>query len=479
VELATLVMTDDHQACQRMLPAALDFHRLIADKASAHLSLVASNVFRSQWLAAACLDRSAPRAQAAAQNLVQRILRTPADARSPFEKHLFLEYELWSALVDFSEARPPVCLWKGRRHFEALFRLLAVQFLCSPDHILDCERIHARWQWLCTIKRGVKLPALNATLRLTQYLERNSEDFPPHEALADHIAAARAQLRWEEALVEANEDIGRGWRQEMLWASRFNLRPEDMDLLAPRGPAAAPGGADYERTWRTYMRLVFVRGHWFCFAERPEVIFYVMDNKVLAGREERGDTEASSRNLVVVFYEAFEVGAHVVRRVQRDNQAVHPKLLTVPELMLTCGVGLAPRANRTSAEQELDLEEHFAELDLQRFRGVLETSASEDHVYSLEQEGNAEDAYLRETPIEALTKVALCRALERCTGEPRRPAWLATLQHLRERARPFLEPAAAAAGATPGPALEALKVAPRARGRGRGRGGRARGRRGA
>jgi len=82
-------------------------------------------------------------------------MRTPEDARTPFENHLFLEYDLWSALVDFSEARPAVCLWRGRWQFEALFRLLAIQFLVSPDHVLDCERTHARWQWLCTIRRGV------------------------------------------------------------------------------------------------------------------------------------------------------------------------------------------------------------------------------------------------------------------------------------------------------------------------------------
>jgi len=60
-----------------------------------------------------------------------------------------------------------------------------------------------------------------------------------------------------------------------------------------------------------------------------------------------------------VFYEPIEDSADVVRRVVRDDEGMHPKLLTVSELMLTCGAKLPGAADRTSAQQELALEERF------------------------------------------------------------------------------------------------------------------------
>jgi len=130
---------------------------------------------------------------------------------------------------------------------------------------------------------------MNAWLRLTHFLEQNSNDFPTHESLEEHIVASRTQLRWERQIIDEAETIGKGWRQETLWASRFNPRPEDMNLLEAAAPRDAPGphGLEYERTWRTYIRNVFQRGRWYSWPSSPSIIFYVMENKVLAGREER------------------------------------------------------------------------------------------------------------------------------------------------------------------------------------------------
>jgi len=197
------------------------------------------------------------------------------------------------------------------------------------------------------------------------------------------------------------------------------------------------------------------------------------ENKVLAVREERAETDAVARSLVLVFYEALENDHLVVRRVSRDGPGVVPKMLTIPELMLSCGVALPAKTGRTSAEQELELEELFGTLDLRRFRGTLETMAAETHVYTLQAEGNAEEAYLREAPFESLTKIALARALERSLGQPRRPNWGLTLEALRDKARPLFLPALAAPEP---PAADEAALPAQARGRGRGRGGRGRGR---
>ena len=64
-------------------------------------------------------------------------------------------------------------LWQDSCSYEALFRLLAHRFLLAPDHVLDAERIHARWQWLCKIKRALKLQTMNASLRLMHYMEQH------------------------------------------------------------------------------------------------------------------------------------------------------------------------------------------------------------------------------------------------------------------------------------------------------------------
>ena len=167
VELAVLKVVDDPAMAPARLERASELHRVLADRASSHLSLIEANIMRSHWQAAGLLDKDAPRAQARAKVLLKHIDSTPPGNRSTFEQFLFEETDLWDSLVAFAGARPPVPLWKGRGRFEALFKWLASSFLVGPDHVLDCERVHARWQWFCASKRGLQLPALNAILKVT------------------------------------------------------------------------------------------------------------------------------------------------------------------------------------------------------------------------------------------------------------------------------------------------------------------------
>ena len=141
--------------------------------------------------------------------------------------------------------------------------------------------------------------------------------------------------------------------------------------------------------------------------------------------------------MAIAFYE--RAPGDVVRRVDRESLGVRPRLLTLAELLLLLGA-VAPPEAATAAEKEAALEESVGDLDLRRFRGILQIAADEPHVYSLEEEGNAEDVFLTESPFESLTKDALARALERSLGEPRRPNWAQSLEVLRGRARPFVAP---------------------------------------
>ena len=190
---------------------ALDFHRLVTDKAAAHLQLLGDNTFRTPWLAAKMLSRDKVLAQTAAMELATLLASTKPTNRSLFEQYLFDAEGLWPNLVAFSQADPPVLLWHGNGAYATMFRFLAPRFLLAPDHVLDAERVHARWQWSCTLKRGLKMHSLNSCLRLTHYLEHN-RDFPDNDELYPNIQAERIGHKLSlEALVEA-DDVAPGWR---------------------------------------------------------------------------------------------------------------------------------------------------------------------------------------------------------------------------------------------------------------------------
>jgi hypothetical protein len=232
------------------------------------------------------------------------------------------------------------------------------------------------------------------------------------------------------------------------------------------------------------------------------VIFYVNENKILAGREARGAGEASGRRLVVTFFEAFPGHHGMVRRVDRADDLMRPRHLTVAELLNAVGIRLPHDPMRTSAEAEELLEEAFAEQELRRSLGNLQTGADEVHVYALVDEEHAEETFVRESAFQSLHKIALSKFLERNGRGERKVLWGNTLAALRDEVRPLLgmEPEAAdgvdagaaagrggargggargRGGRGAGPALKAGakakgKAAPArgaGRGRGRGRGG--------
>ena len=133
-----------------------------------------------------------------------------------FEAHLKQAGHLLLLANEFAAAEPPVLPWHGQRRFEELFKLLASRFLLSPDHVLDAERVHARWQWLCQQKRRLKAPSLNACLRLTHYLEHNRR-FPADGELLEHLQAEVAQQRVAAAVIEDDDNIALGARREQLY----------------------------------------------------------------------------------------------------------------------------------------------------------------------------------------------------------------------------------------------------------------------
>ena len=149
------------------------------------------------------------------------------------------------------------------------------------------------------------------------------------------------------------------------------------------------------------MRTVLKKGFMYKFTSRPTAIFYIAENKILAGKEDRTyNGEAMGRKLAIVFFEEQEGG--LVRPVNQEILRMHQELMSMAELMQTIGViKLPPDPERTAATTELLLEAHLQDLEILRFSCVVEPAAPQVHTYSLGPEVLAESACALETPCRA------------------------------------------------------------------------------
>ena len=142
---------------------------------------------------------------------------------------------------------------------------------------------------------------------------------------------------------------------------------------------------------------------------KPSVILYIAENKTLAGKEDRSyEGEALGRKMAIVFFEEQDQG--LVRRVNRETLAMKQELVSIAELLQTVGgVHLPADPARTAAQTEVLLESHYEDLEILRYSGVLEPAAHDTHVYTLENEVNAEVALAQELSDDHRTKMVLVR----------------------------------------------------------------------
>ena len=388
---------------------------------------------------------------------------------------------------------PPCRLWQRRGAYKPLFRFLALRFLLAPDQVLDCERAHARWQWLCELKRGCTLPSVNAFLRCTRFLEQHGGEFPSPEDLGPWLEAEQAHLRRARAAIDAEDEIAPGWRHRAVYLERFNLRAADLDLLGGEGAPLelVSYRTSYQTSFSVYLRNTFQAQR---FHQVPGVStnlwVYVLDTKTLAGREPRDALDAQARPMVVSFFErdpSADAMSLVVRRVNREADGMVTSVITAPELLVHLGYPAPVDPNMSAADKELALEQAF--LDLQTLVYMEATPLADQgqiHVYKLENAHDSEDAFMEAMPLAEHTKFSLARTLERRHGWDKR-----TLQAQRKAELlahfPGEAPDAgrgrgrgrgAAPGAAPGAARGkglgrgrgAAPGAARGKGRGRGRG---------
>ena len=195
------------------------------------------------------------------------------------------------------------------------------------------------------------------------------------------------------------------------------------------------------------MRSVLKKGFMYQFSSRPSVFLYGVENKVLAGREDKGHSgEALGRKVAVAFFEL--AGGGLVKRVSQEVLGMQQELMSLAELTQTLGLLSLPEdPGRTSATTELLLEAHLQNLELLRMPCVVEPAAPDVHMYVLGSDTQAESALFFDATADQRTNIMLVRLLQ-STGHLRRQETLQAacnlpLTKLQERTRHLLpQPAA-------------------------------------
>ena len=175
----------DARRCADVLPDMLAFHLSVATNIAAHLQLVFTNVIRTSWLAGELLATNPADAQRAACELHGKLIRSDEAQRTSFEK-AFIDDGRLELLASFASRAVPVVLWRGGGDYAKLYRWLAVRFLGNVDNVLECESVHAQWQWIETVAHAIKLKQLNAVLLLRSWLQHHCQ-LPGHDALQPYL----------------------------------------------------------------------------------------------------------------------------------------------------------------------------------------------------------------------------------------------------------------------------------------------------
>ena len=216
VELVSLLEYQDPELAQRAMPELLSLHLTLVSKATAHLALVLANVSRSTWTAAGMLSCDPHKAQTSALTLLQHLDTTRPTGHTQFERHLADTEVLFRNLQDFATRVPPVLLWQAQGAWKPLYQFMAMRFLMAPDQVLDCERVHARWQWLAEGKRRMQLPLMNSWLRTAQWLESApGYSLPPPDVLQEHLEYAAARYAAAQKAIAGRDDVVPGMRQHV------------------------------------------------------------------------------------------------------------------------------------------------------------------------------------------------------------------------------------------------------------------------
>lgn len=197
-------------------------------------------------------------------DFLQHLDTTPPDARTHCERCFYDTEGLYQDLSDFKNQPGPVTfvLWRCNGRWARLFCFLAPRFLASPDHVLDCERQHARWQWLLQARHAMKLKVMIRLLRLRIDLE-NYDYFPPDDTLTPLLEHAALERNLALRRIQAEDVLAPGLREDALYRARFNLTHEDLVVIG--GEGARSSSYTFATSWSTYLRGTCKPKHVHCF----------------------------------------------------------------------------------------------------------------------------------------------------------------------------------------------------------------------
>ena len=268
---------------------AMEFFLRVSARMHAHLDLGARNIERTTWLSAEILSADPLVARAGANKLRDALIRRQPDCATKYENVLINDAALMHQISLMADDPQPECVWRKMGRCAYLFMFLADRFHGAPDTVIDCESIHAQWQRLGASRRNLKLLLTNALLKLRSYLQSHG-GLPSYPELEPHIDLVHTSLTQGFAAAVGRRSHGDHWHDA---ATRFNLRPEDVPLLSQwADQGAGPPSSKEERMkrkWANYLRSLFYTHHLYrCTGLAADRYFYVVENKVVAYRDEPG-----------------------------------------------------------------------------------------------------------------------------------------------------------------------------------------------
>ena len=401
-------------ACDDFMPDANAYHACVSLKMASHLRLTMENLVGSAWASGGMLQMDAFNARTSARAFHDMLKRTTASNRTAYESEWANNDQLMAQLSQFCDQEPPVLLWRNHGQFKDVFNFLAPRFLASGDSVLDCESIHARWKWLTETSRAVRFRLLNALVKLHRYSQLVG--LPHHDDLYEIAEDIRSGQVVAYNAVAANAATAPRMRALQLYAHRFNIGPDEIDLLKERvvaGGPTPPRTADI--AWGQYARWLFVPGVMYKFAALSTTYFFVAANKSIANRDRRMEDDAIGRSLSVAFFEERDVvidGVIVQPTKGFDNFELELMDCTIAELSKACGFHPAVAVNATARDVELLHESMILGHDAMSH--TTTRIYDEDHpwLYKLSDPTLLEEHYIAVTPMDELTKMGIARQIQ-------------------------------------------------------------------
>jgi len=215
----------DDASCDLAMLDLLEFHRELVRPIVGHIQLVLENIKRTSWIAARLLSADAEQARAAARELRSHLLKA-GTSRTSFEQALVQDGRM-ELIEHFADRETPVLLWRDSGRYSALFLWLPPRFLANDDHVLNCESVHAQWQWHMKSARACKIKNLNAHLIVRSWLSCFGE-LPEAEKLLEDMKHIAQDVRRRTLMSTSDVGIAKGRRMDAIYLERFNLTPQDV-----------------------------------------------------------------------------------------------------------------------------------------------------------------------------------------------------------------------------------------------------------